>query len=125
MSAAALVVSDNKETAEKLETVIAFIEYEVALAGDLKTIKKILDQEKNYLIALIAVEDKALESEAIACIIDAIPSLPVYLVQDQDKTINQEPLRKGVNGAKLIAARVVDVFPDGPPPPPAPFSPSP
>jgi sigma-54 dependent transcriptional regulator, flagellar regulatory protein len=95
MSSTALLVTDDDRTRDKIETVFGFIGYALAHSASVRVAQQALESSQ-FLIALLALDDPAQLSEAVALINRLQPSLPVYVLREDDQSAPQA--QKGVSG---------------------------
>ena len=96
MASIALLVTDDTTTRDKIATIFEFIDYSLAFSQHADATSAALESDRDFLIALVALEDSARQAEAIAQINKLQPSLPVYVVRDDGD--NAPTLLKGVSG---------------------------
>jgi sigma-54 specific flagellar transcriptional regulator A len=96
MASTALLVTDDNTTRAKIATVFEFIDYSLALSDGTGTAGEALKSGTDFVIALVALDDAALQSETVALINKLQPSLPVYVVREEEE--GAPTLLKGVSG---------------------------
>jgi len=96
MASTALLVTDDSSARDKIATIFEFIDYALAHSHNLDATHDALRSGGDFVIALVALDDSARQTETIAQINKAQPSLPVYVVREEAE--NAPTLMKGVSG---------------------------
>jgi sigma-54 specific flagellar transcriptional regulator A len=96
MSSTALLVSDDEGIKARVATIFEFIDYTLAVTGDAGSTASSLNAGHNFVIALVALGDQGLQTDIVAQINKLQPSLPVYLVKEDNG--GTPALVKGVSG---------------------------
>jgi sigma-54 specific flagellar transcriptional regulator A len=96
MAGTALLVSNEYKVKEKITTVFEFIDFSVAVTDSLIDTPAVLGDDRDLVIALIAIADTELCAEFVALINKLKPALPVFLL-DLDGT-EKTTIPKGVSG---------------------------
>ncbi len=84
MTSSALLISDDAELNQKINTVFEFIEYTLCTtACNAKEVAEALEQDAQYVIAILPETAAGNASEMLAQLNRLRPSLPVYILTDE------------------------------------------
>ncbi|MES2605921.1 MAG: sigma-54 dependent transcriptional regulator [Pseudomonadota bacterium] len=97
MTSSALLISDDAELNQRINTVFEFIDYSLGIAGcNTKQVTNQLESDAQFVIAMLSVKDGEQEAELLATLNRLRPSLPVYLLVDEADPAGAPP--KGASG---------------------------
>ena len=83
MSLEALAVSDDRTITDTIDTIFKFIGQGLCPARDMDSLRQAVESRREFVIALVALEETAARQNVLGYLHRTAPSLPVYLLRGE------------------------------------------